>query len=107
MNMKIVNCTPHKLNIHTPAGVVTMEPSGIIPRVETVEESLPPIEGIPLVTSAYGQISGLPDPEEGTFFVVSQLVAAAAKREDLLFPGKLLRDEKGRPCGCEGLAKLA
>ena len=32
----LINCTPHKINIHLPSGeVVVLEPSGTVPRVST------------------------------------------------------------------------
>lgn len=105
--MKIRNCTPHTLNIHTPTGVVILDPSGIVPRVTTVTEAASDLEGIPVATSRLGSITGLPEPEPGVYLVVSQIVAQAARRRfDLLFPGELIRDDRGRPVGCKGLSAL-
>ena len=45
--MKFVNLTPHALNIHTPNGVITLEPSGTIARVDEVRSSTTDVGGIP------------------------------------------------------------
>jgi hypothetical protein len=59
------------------------------------------IEGIPLVTKTPGEVVGLPEPEEGKFYVVSALVQGALRqRRDLLVPDDLVRDGEGRVIGC-------
>ena len=100
-----INLTPHALNIHAPGGVVTIPPSGEVARVATVSEEAAPVGGIPTVTTACGEVTGLPAPVEGTVFVGSGLVASAAPRDDVLSPGDLVRDESGRPVGCRGLRR--
>lgn len=100
-----VNLTPHSLNIHTGNGVVTIAPSGEVARVATVSVEADPIGGIPTVTTSFGEVTGLPEPVEGTLFIVSGMVASAAPREDVLSPGDLVRDESGRPVGCQGLRR--
>jgi len=107
MTQTIRNCTPHTLNIHTPDGQVELSPAGPLPRVATITDEAPPINGIPVVASRLGAVEGLPDPEPNTVLVVSRLVAGARPdRTDLVFPGELIRDDQGRPIGCRGLARL-
>ena len=104
--MELRNCTPHTLNIHLPDGSVrSLPPSGVSPRVATVTEPSESVDGVPVVTSRLGEVTGLPPAEPGVFLVVSQIVASAAGRPDLLFPGELVRDDAGRPVGCRGLAR--
>jgi len=94
----LVNLTPHAINL--PDGVI-IPPSGKIARVEMVTEDVDTVNGIPLTVSwAVGPVN-LPEPCEGTLFIVSRMVAAAAEREDLVFPGELERDENGRVIGCK------
>lgn len=60
-----------------------------------IESLTAAIEGLPVEEVVYGEIEGLPEPQEGTFYIVSGLVAAAAAREgrkDCLAPGGLVRD---------------
>jgi hypothetical protein len=52
----------------------------------------------------YGDIDGLPDEQEGIFYIVSGLVAAAGiklGRKDLMAPGGLVRDA-GNPSAVLG-----
>lgn len=54
------------------------------------------IDGIPIKSVTYGEIEGLPEPQEGVYYIVSELVAAAAAkigRVDCLAPGALVRDK--------------
>lgn len=101
----LVNLTPHTLHVHTPGGVVTLAPSGEVARVSTVSVEAPPVEGLPTVVTSFGEVTGLPAPQEGVFLVVSGMVASAAPRPDVLSPGDLVRDESGRPVGCKGLRR--
>ena len=70
-------------------------PSGILPRVGMSNNPVEPIAGIPVEAVTYGEIEGLPEAEEGVYYIVSGLVAAAAVklgRNDCLAPGALVRD---------------
>lgn len=115
--MTVINLTPHEINIHVELGsahlsrTLTLDPSGIVPRVGV---SVRPIgyvmiEGVevPVTATAYGAVSDLPEPEPGTFYVVSRVVAEArTDRDDLLIPGEAIRDQDGRVIGCRGLCSL-
>ena len=103
--MNLVNLTPHTIHIHTPEGVVTLAPSGEVARVATVSVEAEDIGGIPTVRTTTGEVTGLPAPVEGKVFVVSGMVASAAPREDVMSPGDLVRDDSGRPIGCQGLRR--
>lgn len=97
----IINCTPHPIVI----GSTTFEPSGILPRVSTIETVSVPIEEFvgghkvfETVTQRTGDVTGLPAPVQGTFLIVSGMVFAASDRQDLIAPdtGKsAVRDDKG------------
>jgi hypothetical protein len=71
---------PHAINLND--GTV-FAPSGEIARV-TSSYSRFDENGIAAVT--FGEISGLPSPEKGVIYIVSGLVAAAAKRKDVVSP---------------------
>jgi hypothetical protein len=103
--MTFVNLTPHELNIHTKTEVVTLPPSGNVARISTIEIPGPEVGGIPTVATLFGDITGLPAPQEGVVLIVSGMVASAAPREDVMSPGPLVRDEAGRPVGCRGLRR--
>ena len=100
-----INLTPHTLNVHANGDVVSIAPSGEVARVATVSTDADPVGGIPTVTTAFGEVTGLPEAKEDVFLIVSGMVASAAPRTDVLSPGDLVRDENGRPIGCRGLRR--
>lgn len=104
--MKIVNCTPHQLDVVCEDGtILTIEASGIVPRCTQTEAHVASINGIAVTKQVFGEVINLPEAQPGVFLVVSRLVASAAKgRKDLLVPGPMIRGEDGRPCGCRGLS---
>ena len=106
--MKLINCTPHALNIHHVDGILELAPSGILPRLAVSREFRDPIYGpdgevITVVRSSLGAITDLPDQQDGVILITSALVADAAKRSDVMSPGELVRDGKGVIIGCLGL----
>ncbi len=102
--MNIINCTPHVVNVVVGDKVIDLAPSGVI---ELSESILISGTEVPVYQDTYGELNDLPEQQEGTFLVVSRLVAAAAKgRNDLLVPGALIRNEAGQPIGCKGLARI-
>lgn len=106
--MKIVNCTPHEINVVKEDGtILTIEASGIVPRCTQTEAHVASINGIAVTKQVFGEVINLPEAQPETFLVVSRLVASAAKdRTDLLVPGPMVRGEDGRPCGCRGLSVI-
>jgi hypothetical protein len=114
----IVNLCPHPLNIFLESGSKLEIPtSGTVARVSTVrvrdgavstfisdDEAL---YVIPTFRITYGEVTGLPSPVEGTFYVVSLLVKQACPtRADLLTvdssPDGAVRDERGAIIGVRG-----
>lgn len=112
--MKLINATPHEITLLSRDGVEQdakkqflasaseikvlqkIPPAGILPRVAMSNNPVEPIEGIPVEAVTYGEIEGLPEAEEGVFYIVSGLVAAAAAKQgraDCLAPGALVRDK--------------
>ena len=104
----MVNMTPHPLNIVQRDGdVLTVEPSGFIPRCASTEKLNQSIGLIDVTRQTLGEVEGLPESLPGAFYIVSRLVASAASgRDDLLVPGPLVRDDQGRVIGCKGLSRL-
>ena len=68
----------------------------------------PPLLSIKINSTSFGEVDGLPEPQEGTIFIVSALVAQALKgvRNDLVIPDDTVRDEQGRIIGCRALARV-
>ena len=62
---------------------------------------------IPVVRATQPTLRGLPEPEEGTLFVVTGLVAAAhPERNDLLSPARIVR-EGTQSIGCRAFLTQA
>jgi len=107
--MKIVNCTPHRLNIldDHENEVMVVEPSGQIARVNMGSEICGEVFGFTLSKVTIGDIEGLPPYEDDTIIITSSMVEAQTSRQDVYSPGALVRDESGKPIGCQGLKQTA
>ena len=113
IKVKIVNLTPHKITFISDKGNLSIDPSGTIARVSAKVEETGHIYvtkfglSIPITTTVYGEVEGLPDPKENTIFVVSSLVAQRVpEREDVFIPNESVRDENGRIIGCRSLGHI-
>ena len=100
---RLVNATAHDVDIESMG--IKLEPSGVVARVEEVVDAT----SSPVVVRK--RIIDLPEPEEGVIFVVSRKVAEAAaceglKRDDLVFPFIVSRNDHGNITGCKYLAKM-
>lgn len=111
--MTLRNFTSHPVTIITDAGSVHLPPEpGPRPHIDEIRESTEPVfvEGLPVPTVrvAGGSAVDLPEPEPGTLFVVSRVIAEARPdRTDLLVPYDLVRDDAGRVIACRSLARMA
>ena len=108
---QLINMTPHAINIihidgnkdrfetnHIPA-------SGNIIRLKAKTVSTGnAINGINITETQYGEPEGLPEFEDGVFYIVSGLVKSALPhRADLLVPSELVRNEDNSIVGCQSL----
>ena len=75
----------------------------VIPRVDETAEYLGPIDaGAPLSKIGTHSVVGLPDESDGTYLIVSRMVAERLPhRRDLIFPFGLLRDGDGKIIGAQ------
>lgn len=112
--MKIVNLTPHALNM-MPGGpdgpVITIPPSGTVARCATqrTQVGTVTIDGvdIPVNRTVFGEVTGLPDPQPDTIYVVSALVAQAVQgRDDVVIVDDAVRDAEGRIIGARAFARV-
>lgn len=107
---RIVNLTPHTVNIVAEDGTITASfPSEGIARASQKAEHVGELDGIELVQMAFGATENLPAPAEDTYYVVSVITANAAKAEgrttdDLVITADSVRDEGGRIIGCRRFA---
>lgn len=102
-----VNLTPHAITVER-AGKdpLTIEPSGIVTRVESIYEELEPLGTIALSKASWSDVTNLPDPQDDVYYVVSGIVERAVKnRPDVISPGEFVRDEAGRILRCKGFQR--
>jgi hypothetical protein len=104
----LVNCTPHDVKIIINDQELTIKPSGTLPRVQQDKVAGQTLSfgglSIPTTCTKAGNIIGLPDAEENTYYIVSVFVLEEGKkagRTDLLAPDTL-RDTNGNIIGCKG-----
>lgn len=105
--MKIVNLTPHDIHVLRSSGPITILSNGTSARVQAERIEIDQVNGIPIFNTTYKSIQALPEPLPDTVYIVSAIVAQAAKdRDDLLVPDDLVRDEVGRIVGCRSFSKI-
>jgi hypothetical protein len=106
--VEVVNLTPHPLTIERTDGTVAAIPAtGAVARLAVTREARPAVKTtvgeFAVSAPKLGEIEGLPEPQSGKIYVVSAIVADAAKRADVFSPGELLRDAEGKIIGARGL----
>lgn len=111
--MNVVNLTPHAINILSENGeqIVNYPASGNVARCGNVNTSLGEMDGVPVITQGFGEVSGVPEPVDGTIYLVSMVVGSALKgqRDDIYGPAtdpaNAVRNEKGHIVGVKALVK--
>lgn len=107
---ELVNYTSNILIVLSPEiheFLYAIPSSGIaqIGEPETITTSTS-IMGTPVVRVASGKVVGLPNPEEGIFYIVEYDVAIKLREEgrtdDILFPNAVVRNDKGELIGVTG-----
>lgn len=106
---KLINLTPHKISFYDDNDnhIMTLLPCGVwarlVPKVKFVKR----IYGIPVVKITYSEVTGLPEPQENTIYIVSQIVAQSLRRPDVMAPDtspdSVLRNEDGEIIGVKRL----
>lgn len=113
-DVQLVNCTPHEITVVGEDGeiVLTLPPSGVVARCSTKRERVATFginnHNVPIYWTTFGEVENLPEPQDGTIYVVSRIVAEARRdRDDLIIPDDLVRDDAGRIIGCRGFSTVA
>lgn len=107
--MKIINCTPHAITFlrEDNSVLATVEPSGTIARASQTRDRVSEVNGIPVNQCSYGSVTGLPDPQPETIYLVSALTAQACRdRNDVYITDDAVRDDSGRIVGCRAIARI-
>lgn len=115
MTVVIRNLTPHQVVV-SPSGditqSITLESEGSPSRVTAKRTVIAYLQvdslDIPIHALHYDGVPDLPNEVEGTFLIVSRLVAERfLKRKDLLIPDELIRDDSGTVVACQSLSSLS
>ena len=78
---KFINMTPHVVRVLLPDGSYRVfEPSGARAIVTATPTPQGEWDGVPLISTTWGQLEGLPEPAEGTLYICSTLAAQGASR---------------------------
>lgn len=111
---QFVNLTPHGVRVYGSDGSVIADipASGAVARLSEQVSDAQCTDGIPEVQVTLGEVEGLPDPVQGTLYIVSLplmmgLLAAGSTRQDVRYPYDPVRDGQGRIVGCRSLAEMA
>ena len=98
--MKFINLTGHPVtDINTN---ITFDPQGCV-RVKATTERIYRSKGIPVYRTTVVAEDQLPDPVEGTVYIVSNLyLNTCTERTDVVAPGKVVRGADGEPIACRG-----
>lgn len=97
--MKIMNLTPHTVTI---AGEV-FPPSGQIACLEETEELITHFGNLPVYMVLEGEVTGLPELDGDTVYIVSRPVAQAVRVPSVVIPHRFIHDRNGQIIGAEGL----
>ena len=100
--MQIINLTAHSITEVTTG--LTFPATGKVVRVKQSTTKVAEHMGIPLYSTVFGQVEGLPEPTPDTIYIVSALALQAipSTRKDVVSPGNILKDEHGKIVGCTG-----
>jgi hypothetical protein len=87
---QIINLNKHAVNVMINGENVAIAPSGTVATVAQKSVLVGEVNGVPLYRTEYGDIQGLPDPQEGVLYLVNLLVGSRAAllygRTDLIGP---------------------
>ena len=100
-----MNCCDHDVEICDENGNIIMvfKPSGNHARVRTDDRIVRYLGGVPVKVRENERVVGLPEPEEGMMYIVSEIcLKACPDRKDLLACGGKRRDKYGRIIGWTG-----
>lgn len=100
-DVDVVNLTGHELTLTDGNNIVMLASQGRA-RAQSSEREMEwvMLKGsglmIPIVHLGNRRVMGLPGPQEGVLYIVSGLIASIEKdRNDVVAPGRLLRESKG------------
>lgn len=106
---ELINCTPHEIEL---VGKETIPSSGFVPCVELEYRHVETLlrKGklpVPVFRMQPSAIYDLPEEKPGVHYIVPQaIVENIPERKDLLYPEKIIRDERGRMIKCGHVTQM-
>ena len=103
--MGIVNATPQDVVIYDDDGnvVKTYPRSGMVASVAVTSKVVDNVNGVDVAEPSFGGVVGIPEPSDGTIYIVPLMVVAHVSRSDLIGPDtgtdSVVRDDHGRILG--------
>jgi len=76
--MTFLNYTPHKINLNNGESFESLGVARVASEFTDIEDSICKV--------IYGEVQGLPEPQDGVKLIVSAMVLSASDREDLVAP---------------------
>ena len=108
--INLINLTPHDINLFDGDKLIdTIEKSDKFARAKEEKRRVDYVNGWAVDQISYGEVVDLPETQENTYYIVSQITAVAAKelgRTDCLIVSDIVRNDKGQIIGCRGFAKV-
>lgn len=105
----IVNLTPHAITLMVGEKSVTIQPSGTVARASTMRAQVGEVKvdglEIPVNLTRFGEVTGIPEVQSDTVYIVSAIVAQATTRADVVMVDDAVRDSEGRIIGARALAQ--
>jgi hypothetical protein len=115
---KLINLTPHPVTLMIGicnSASITLNSDGVARCTQTTNIvdtlNIPCVFknvgiDISITETSFGDVEGLPESTDGTYYIVSRLVRQALPdRNDLLVPNEIIRDAAGNIIGCGSLAR--
>lgn len=103
--MKLVNLTGHTINLVSLG--IDLPIQGAV-KTNQVQHLVHDIGGLPVFDLEYLDVTGLPEPEDGTLYIVSAISLNGIRelypeRRDCVSVHKVVKDAQGRTIGCSAL----
>ena len=111
----LINLTPHAIDIlekhdeNTYTSIYSIPSSGTLARLSQKTVRIGRIGDIPISTTKFGEINGLPEYDGVKKYIVSYPIAKRLKdigslRDDIFITNESVRDSEGKIIGCLSLA---
>jgi hypothetical protein len=105
MEKKFVNLTYHPISLMGRDGKIrVIEPSGQIARVQFTPVVIDIVDEVPVIKIEYGEVVGLPAPQEGVYYITSATIknAVGDTRPDVV-AGYSVERVDGKPSYAKGV----